>query len=107
MRKTAIDWVYNADCNVCIVDWSRLSNYIYPVAASGHTKMVADALVNFMHFLIKHGMNIEQVAIAGHSLGAQIAGLVGAKFDGKIDAIYGMFIYIWDLRHYTIHYHVC
>lgn len=90
MRTTATDWVYHADCNVCIVDWSRLSNYNYNIAASKHTKMVADALVNFMDFLIKHGMDIEQTAIAGHSLGAQVAGLVGAKFNGKIDAIYGM-----------------
>lgn len=88
---TAIDWAHNADCNVCIVDWSRLSNYNYPIAASEHTKLVANALFNFMHFLIEHGMNIEQVAIAGHSLGAQIAGLVGAKFEGKIDAIYGIY----------------
>lgn len=86
---TAIDWAHHADSNVCIVDWSRLSNFNYNIAASIHTKMVANALVTFMHFLIEHGMNIEQTAIGGHSLGAQIAGLVGKKFDGKIDAIYG------------------
>lgn len=65
---TAIDWAHNADCNVCIVDWSRLSNYNYPIAASEHTKLVANALFNFMHFLIEHGMNIEQVAVLVHKL---------------------------------------
>lgn len=69
MRKTALDWARYADCNVCIVDWSRLSNYVYNVAASKHTRIVADAFVDFMHFLIDHGMKIEQTAIAGHSLG--------------------------------------
>lgn len=72
MRKTAIDWARYADCNVCIVDWSRLSNYVYNVAASKHTRIVADAFVEFMHFLIAHGMKIEQTAIAGHSLGMRI-----------------------------------
>lgn len=72
MRSTSVTWSQFADCNVCAVDWSRLANYDYSVAAMRHTKMVTDALVYFMQFLIDNGMNISQVSIAGHSLGAQI-----------------------------------
>lgn len=51
--------------------------------------MVADATVDFMRFLIKHGMNIEQVSLAADSLAAHLAALVGQSFEGKIEAIYG------------------
>ena len=57
---------------MCAVDWSRLANYDYSIAAMRHTKMVADALEYFMQFLIENGMDITQVSIAAHSLGAQI-----------------------------------
>lgn len=68
----ALSWARFADSNVCAVDWSRLANYDYSIAAMKHTKMVTDYLEHFMKFLIKHGMNITDVSIAGHSLGAQI-----------------------------------
>lgn len=89
MGKTAIGWAHFGDCNVCIVDWSRMANFQYAITALKHTRMVADFVSNFMRFLSNHGMLIEQVSIAGHSLGAQIAGFVGAKWMGKIAAIYG------------------
>lgn len=72
MRSTAQSWAKFANCNVCAVDWSRLANYDYSIAAMRHTKMVTDALEYFMQFLIDNGMEITQVSIAGHSLGAQI-----------------------------------
>lgn len=66
MGRTAIDWAEFGDCNVCIVDWSRLAFYDYPVAAGEHTKMVSRAISNLINFLEQHGMNIEEVSIAGH-----------------------------------------
>lgn len=90
MRMTAIDWVHHADCNVCIVDWSRLANYDYPKAAIDHSKMVTESFVRFMNFLVQSGMNVQRTSIAAHSLGAQIAGLIGHKFGGKLEAIYGI-----------------
>ncbi|XP_031616461.1 phospholipase A1-like isoform X2 [Contarinia nasturtii] len=90
MRSTAQSWAKFADCNVCAVDWSRLANYDYSIAAMRHTKMVTDALEYFMQFLIDNEMEITQVSIAGHSLGAQIAGYIGEKFQGDIDSIYGL-----------------
>lgn len=53
--------------------------------------MVADATVNFMKFLVQHGMNVEQVSIAGFGVGAHIAGFIGAAFpEKKLAAIYGI-----------------
>lgn len=89
MRESAIRWADIENCNVCAVDWSRLSNYEYSVAALINTDMVANYMIKFMSFLITQGMEVRLSAIAGHSLGAQIAGKVGRYYQGLLDAIYG------------------
>lgn len=98
MRKTATDWAHYGNCNVCIVDWSRLANYDYTIAARVHINMVSDAISDLMNVLIQHGMNVEDVSIAGHSLGAHVAALVGKKYSGKIATIYGMFMHGVSVR---------
>lgn len=89
MHNTSTIWADKEHSNVCSVDWSRLSNYEYAIAAMVNTEMVANHMIAFMNFLITEGMDIKQAAIAGHSLGAQIAGKVGRYYQGLIDAIYG------------------
>lgn len=90
MRPVAFSWSQDGDCNVCAIDWSRLANYDYPIAALVHTKKVANYIIDFMEFLKNiHHIKVEDCAIAGHSLGAQIAGIVGRYFGGVMDAIYG------------------
>lgn len=68
----------------------HLANYDYPKAATDHSKMVTESFVRFMNFLVQRGMDVQKTSIAGHSLGAQIAGLIGHKFGGKLEAIYGI-----------------
>lgn len=104
MYGMANAWTSNDHCTVCIVDWRPLSGEFRPLgrlvptvfqstnyqqAALRNTKLVANAIHQFIAFLMEHGMRIEHVSIAGHSLGAHIAGYVGASFGGKINAIYG------------------
>lgn len=91
MGTMAIDWAHFGDCNACTVDWSRLANYDYAKSSVSHTKLVSNAISSLMNFLNQNGMKIDDVSIAGHSLGAQIAGYVGAMYSGKIAAIYGTF----------------
>lgn len=87
---SAIKWAHFVDCNACTVDWSRLSRYNYSTAATKHPRIVSAATVNFMKFLTPHGLNVQQVSIAGFSLGAHIAGFIGASFpQQKLAAIYG------------------
>lgn len=90
MRETAENWAEFGDCNVCIVDWSRLSHYSYRLTAKKHLKMVADASIQFMRFLMQHGMDIEHVTLAADSLSAHLAALIGQAFDGKLEAIISM-----------------
>lgn len=76
--------------NVCVVDWSRLATYEYLITARSHTRKVADHIVEFIKVLAKNGANISEMTLIGHSLGAQITGLVGGALDGKLKAIYGL-----------------
>lgn len=88
--NSAIKWAHFVDCNACTVDWSRLSRYNYSTAATKHPRIVSAATVNFMKFLTPYGLNVQQVSIAGFSLGAHIAGFIGASFpQQKLAAIYG------------------
>lgn len=89
MRPTSINWTLAMNCNVCSVDWSRLANYEYSVAALKNTKLVTAFMIRFMEFLVGEGMRLQQVSIAGHSLGAQVAGFVGRNYRGRLRAIYG------------------
>lgn len=91
MKKAAISWAHYGDSNACIVDWSRLATFDYSTAASKNVKLVAKHILNSVAFLIQNGMDIEKTSIAGHSLGAQIAGHVGSLFEGKVGAIYGIY----------------
>lgn len=98
IRSTSILWAKTVECNVCAVDWSRLANYEYSVAALVHTKSVASFIVQFMEFLVRNGMNVTQTAIAGHSLGAQVASYVGQRYEGALDAIYGSCFFTRNCR---------
>lgn len=91
MHSTSYIWSQMEDCNVCSVDWSRLTNYEYSVAALVNSNIVAPYIIEFMDFLIKNGMIVSESAIAGHSLGAQVAGIIGRHYNGTMDAIYGRF----------------
>lgn len=98
MPETVLNWAYFGDSNVCAVDWNETAKSAYPTVLK-YMGIVADEIVHFMEFLSAHGMNINQSAIAGHSLGAHVAGLVGARFHGKIDAIYGTFVEFISICH--------
>lgn len=89
MRTTTTTWANVGNCNVCSVDWSRLSNYDYAIAAMVNTNLVAKYMTEFMNFLIMNGMDVRRTAIGGHSLGAEIAGKVGRYYHGIIAAIFG------------------
>lgn len=96
MGKMAIDWAHFGDSNVCIVDWSRLAVYDYATASNEHTRLVANFVTEFMFFLYQKGMKIEESSIAGHSLGAWIAGFIGASYGGRLNAIYGIFFVVFN-----------
>lgn len=74
MVDTAENWVRNGDCNVCMVDWNSMSaGVFYPLVALRDTPRVAGVIKAFLQYLkVCHSVNVENVSIAGHSLGAHI-----------------------------------
>lgn len=83
------DWAKFSNANTCAVDWSRLAFIDYSVAASRNTRIVANQMISFMNYLIGKSFTIETVSVAGHSLGAHIAGYFGRGFKGQLNAIFG------------------
>ncbi|XP_003403021.1 phospholipase A1 [Bombus terrestris] len=64
------------DCNVIILDWSEISNYVNYLDVVKMVPHVARYLADFINFLhTKAGLQTSNLKIIGHSLGAQIAGL--------------------------------
>lgn len=85
MQETIINWAAN-DVNVCAVDWGPLSQNInYFLVAQINTVRVANFLTEFLVRLERLGIVLAQTTLAGHSLGAQIAGKIGSKLqkDGR------------------------
>lgn len=64
--------------NVCGVDWSDLANQNYFQAALINTHIAGRVVANFLNFIsYALGIPAANVTIAGHSLGAHVAGFVG------------------------------
>lgn len=77
--------------NVINVDWRKVtSEIIYPIPAyltSRIGKIVARLLENLVNLRV---VNISEIHLVGHSLGAHVAGACGAAFSlGKIPRITG------------------
>lgn len=85
----ASDWSKYANCNTCAVDWSKMAATDYSIAAEKNTRLVANQMVLFVNSLLPYGVLVELINVAGHSLGAHIAGFFGSAFQGRINTIFG------------------
>lgn len=90
VKQMTDDFITYLDVNVCIVDWHRLANYEYTIAARENIHRVAQHIVSLLENLQLVGYHPDNVTLVAHSLGGQIAGLVGEAFNGDIGAIYGL-----------------
>lgn len=76
MWRLSIDWAKYENTNVCAVDWNILATNLYSIAAK-NTKIVGRIVSVFLIRLHRLGIPLDQISIAGHSMGGQIAGYVG------------------------------
>lgn len=93
MIPMAKDWAKYNNSNVCLVDWSFLAKGSYIFVVDFQLERVAKEMIKFTEILRPYGLNYTQVSVAGHSLGAHVAGLFGRAVQSKgwkIYAIYGM-----------------
>lgn len=71
------------------------ANTINYISARNRVSLVAGVIANFLNFLVDNEFirSMEQVSIAGHSLGAHIAGITGKRTQDvgrKIHTIWGL-----------------
>lgn len=68
------------------------ANTINYISARNRVALVADVLARLLDFLVSNGFTqMNNVNIAGHSLGGHIAGLTGKRVtQGRINAIFGL-----------------
>lgn len=93
MSKTAYNWAHKG-CNVCGVNWNQLSSelVLYNNIASSSVPFVAEYLKRFILALKGNGAAVSSMHMAGHSLGAHVAGQAGRKLlanGDRLDTIYG------------------
>lgn len=84
----SIGTVVRDDVNIIGVDWSFLASYFYTTAAFKWAPIVADVTSKFIEVLNQNDIPDSQITLVGHSLGCQIAGLVGGLQNGTIATIY-------------------
>lgn len=87
------DYLTRYDCNVIMVDWSKISTqfYLMAVCKLSHISLI---LAKFLCQLTNQNNNMDSVHMVGHSLGAQLSGQTGFRTvemcDRKIGRITGL-----------------
>lgn len=88
VSKLVQAWLNAVDCNVIVVDYSRLASFTYFLAVD-YVPMVGKYLCSFVQGLKNAGVLGSDITIAGHSLGAHVAGIAGACI-GDLGTIYAL-----------------
>ncbi|EDS27538.1 lipoprotein lipase [Culex quinquefasciatus] len=90
VQESAQNVIQFMDQNVCIVNWARLALFGYLISSFQHVPLVADYMTKFVEYIHDEGIPLSKFTLAGHSLGAQIAGQVGHKLRGQLGTIFGL-----------------
>jgi pancreatic triacylglycerol lipase len=77
------------------IDWSVGAGTINYISARNRVESVGIVVANFLNFLVDNQFieSMERVSIAGHSLGAHIAGVTGKRTqlsDRLVHTIWGL-----------------
>ena len=86
-------YLLRSDVNVVVVDWGAGANTINYISARNRLYETAPVVARFIDFLHQNGFILffNRVNIAGHSLGAHIAGIAGKQVTrGRIQVIHGL-----------------
>ncbi|KAG8232977.1 hypothetical protein J437_LFUL012624 [Ladona fulva] len=80
------------DCNVVGIDWSGIADNIMYGTVKEQTKQIGPFVAKFIDFLVEETkMNLANVHLSGHSLGAHVMGLTGKSVQtGKVGRITGI-----------------
>ncbi|XP_071402166.1 LOW QUALITY PROTEIN: lipase member H, partial [Centroberyx affinis] len=78
------------DMNVVVVDWNKGAANLNYFIAVANTRQAAHNLTGFIMNMQEEGASLSSVHLIGVSLGAHLAGFVGANLKGKIGRITGL-----------------
>ncbi|KAF3703847.1 Lipase member H [Channa argus] len=78
------------DLNIIVVDWNRGAANLNYFTAVSYTREAAHNLTGFIMTMQEEGASLSSVHLIGVSLGAHLAGFVGANLKGKIGRITGL-----------------
>ncbi|KAK5849794.1 hypothetical protein PBY51_014099 [Eleginops maclovinus] len=78
------------DMNVIVVDWNKGAANLNYFTAVTYTRDAAHNLTGFIKTMQEEGASLSSVHLIGVSLGAHLAGFVGANLNGKIGRITGL-----------------
>lgn len=77
------------DMNIIVVDWNKGAANLNYFTAVTYTRQAALNLTSFILTMQEEGASLSSVHLVGVSLGAHLAGFVGANLKGKIGRITG------------------
>ncbi|KAJ8385823.1 hypothetical protein AAFF_G00181790 [Aldrovandia affinis] len=75
------------DMNILVVDWNRGAANLNYYTAVANTRKAAENITAFIHNMQEKGAMLSSIHLIGVSLGAHVAGFVGALLKGKIGRI--------------------
>ncbi|CAB1341018.1 unnamed protein product [Coregonus sp. 'balchen'] len=78
------------DMNILVVDWNRGAANLNYFTAVANTRQAANNLTSFILNMQAEGAPLSSIHLIGVSLGAHLAGFVGANLKGKIGRITGL-----------------
>ncbi|XP_028288703.1 lipase member H [Parambassis ranga] len=78
------------DMNIIVVDWNKGAANLNYFTAVSYTREAAQNLTGFIVTMEEEGASLSSVHLIGVSLGAHLAGFVGANLKGKIGRITGL-----------------
>ncbi|XP_062377985.1 lipase member H isoform X1 [Sardina pilchardus] len=78
------------DMNVLVVDWNRGAANLNYFTAVTNTRRTAANITGFIQKMQEAGASLDSVHLIGVSLGAHVAGFIGAMLGGKVGRITGL-----------------
>lgn len=79
-------YLKNGGYNTLVLDWNILASELYPLAVA-YMEMVGDRLADVLLELFSAGLSISDFHLLGHSLGAQMAGIIGSAVQEKSNKV--------------------
>uniref|UniRef100_A0A672SWA6 Lipase member H-like n=1 Tax=Sinocyclocheilus grahami TaxID=75366 RepID=A0A672SWA6_SINGR len=78
------------DMNILVVDWNRGAANLNYFTAVANTRGTAVNITGFIESMKKEGASLDSIHLIGVSLGAHIAGFIGAMLGGQVGRITGL-----------------